>query len=491
MHPLDVAVLSLYLLLILALGVWFARRGRGTRDYFRGGARMPWWAAGASLLATWLSSLTYMGIPAKVYHTNWAYLVGALAPVLIVPLVTRCYLPFFRKLDVTSAYEYLEKRFSRSVRLLGAAMFAGFHLTRSAVLLLMPALALHALVDLPVTAGVLLLGLFCAAYTLLGGIEAVIWTDVLQVIVLTGGAVAALLVVLLGLEGGAAQVVEVGSAQGKFALANPGWSPFEASAWVILVGYSIGMLGPYTADQTLVQRYLTTSDQRGAARAIWLGVAGYIPVALVFYFLGTAMWVYYQANPGLLPADIAPDAVVPHFLTHQLPAGLSGLAIAGIVAAAMSTLDSSFNSIATSVVTDWLPAREGSENDAGRMRLARGVTLIAGLLTTLGALLAVWLAVHTGSLLDVFLMLLGITGPMAGLFALGIFTRRTNAAGAWAGTVLGTATVLVVWQATEVSFFLYPPIGLGVSLVTGYVASWIAAPEETDLSLTVAGLRRT
>lgn len=478
----DFVALGAYLVVAVGIGAWFARRERTSRDYFRASGRVPWWAAGLSLFATWLSAITFIGIPAKVMATNWAYFLGVVAPIVVVPIVRRYVIPFYRDLDITTAYEYLDKRFGRTIRLLASGVFIVFHLGRSAIILVLPALALWQAVGLSLYTSIALMGLLSVIYTMLGGIEAVVWTDVLQVLVLLGGAAIAMTIGIVSLDGGLIQFFEVARADDKFALYNAGWSPMEATAWVIFLGYGSLKFASYVADQAMVQRYLTTRDARSAGRALWMSVGAGLVISVIFYTFGTAMYVFYQSHPQMMPEGAAMrDAIVPVFLMQQLPIGLAGLVIAGIFAAGMSTIDSSMNAIASTVLTDFYQPVAGAVSERRQMRVARGATLAVGAIATGGAALVA--AMKASSLLDVFLTWYGaMVGLLAGLFVLGIFTVRSTGLGALVGILVAGAAVVSVSLATAISFFLYPLIGLGVCIAVGYAASLAAPTRPGDLT---------
>jgi Na+/proline symporter len=248
------------------------------------------------------------------------------------------------------------------------------------------------------------------------------------------------------------------------------WSATTASVWVIVIGNSLAQLVPYTADQAVVQRYLTTPDEHRAARAVWSSALLTLPTSVVFFGVGTALYVFYRAHPEALNPALAVDATFSWFIAQQLPAGISGLAVAGVCAAAMSTLSSSINSIATAIVIDVQVRFRPDTPDADRLRLARWLTGAVGIAGTGTALLlATW---EVSSLWDTFLQSVGLFGGgLAGVFALGIFTTRASARGAAAGLLASSAVLFLVQQYTTVHFFLYAAIGMGTCVLVGYIVS--------------------
>jgi len=303
----------------------------------------------------------------------------------------------------------------------------------------------------------------------LGGIEAVIWTDVLQVIVLMGGALLSLGIIVAD-AGGLGQVIAVGQAQQKFHAFNWSWSAAEATVWVVLGGNILANLAPYATDQTVIQRYLTTRDEREAARGIWLNAVLGAPSSLLFYFLGTALFVFYRARPEALAPALPTDSIFPWFIAQQLPSGLSGLVIAGIFAASMSSLDSSMNSSATAIVTDFYRRLRPTVTDAHCLAVARWLTVALGLIATGTA--AVLVMVHIQSLWDLFMQILGLLlGSLTGVFILGIFTRRATGAGALIGALFSAAMLAAIQRYTSLHFFLYGGIGILACVGVGYLVS--------------------
>ena len=475
-RPLDHLALWIYLLATVGLGVWFARRNRTTDDFFRGGRRVPWWAAGLSIFATMLSSITCMAIPARAFASDWElYLANSY--VLLTPILLLVVLPFYRRLDVTSAYEYLERRFAPSLRLFASSMFLLFQCGRVAVVLLLPSLALATVSDLDVTTSILVLGILCIVYTSLGGIEAVIWTDTAQSVVLLGGAVWAFVAILTRVDGGLGAVITEASAQGKF-FDNVEWSiGLREGAFVILLGSLFHHLFPYAASQDVVQRYLTTRDIKETKRALWLSMIVSVPAQALFFLLGTALFVFYRDHPERLDPALQNDAILPFFLVRELPAGVAGIIVAGIFAAAQSTLSSSLNSMSTAWVTDFDSRLRPDVDDAARLRLARRLTVVLGLFGTAAAIALAHVEVR--SLWDAFLTIIGLFGgTIAGLFGLGMISRRANARGAMIGAIAGSAATFWAWFAGHLHFYSFGMIGVLTCVGVGWTASCLMPTHE-------------
>ncbi len=488
---LNTLFLGLYLASLVMMGFYFSKREKTTDDFFIGGRRIPWWAAGLSIFGTQLSSISFMAVPAKVYATDWTYYVGYICIVLVQPIVVFFYLPFFRRLNITSAYDYLERRFNLAVRLLGSLSFILFQTGRMTIVLFLPALALSAVTGIDIFVCIVLMGFLATLYTVLGGIEAVIWTDVLQVAVLLGGAVISLAVITFKVDGGIGAVVGMGMADGKFTIANFGWNHAEPVLWIIFIGGLFQNMVSYSADQAVIQRYLTTKDERSAARAIWTNGVMILPAACLWFSMGTALYVFYKLHPGLLDPTLITDQTFPMFIAQQLPDGIAGIVIAGLFAASMSTVDSSLNSVSTVIVTDIYPLLRPAADDRSRLVLARVLTVILG---TAATGIAMWMATSDDimSLWDIYLAVLGLVmGSLTGLFALGIFTERTHSAGAILGAIAGALVLYIVQRYTALHFYIYAGVGISACFVTGYIASLIIpARRKETTGLTIYSLER-
>ncbi len=398
----------------------------------------------------------------------------------MAPIVVVFYLPFFRRLNVTTAYEYLERRFNVAARLFGSLSFVVFQFGRMAVVVYLPALALSAVTGMNIYACIIAMGMLATVYTVLGGMEAVIWTDVLQVVVLWGGMLLTLALIFLDV-GGLSAVFETARADAKFTMFNWTWETTQMATWLIILGNFVLQFGPYTTDQAVIQRYMTTKDERAAARSIWLNGILTIPFALIFFSLGTALYVYFKSHPELLSIGMENDKIFPLFVSEKLPPGISGLVIAGIFAASMSSLDSSMHSVATALTIDFYRRFRPAAPDASCLKLARALTIVAGVA---GTLLALALATYDiKSLFFLFQKLLGLVGSgLVAMFILGIFTRRANTIGALAGAISSIAILYYVAFHTSVHFYLYAIIGIGSAIIIGYAVSLMTPTSVRDLA---------
>ena len=489
--------LVVYLSAMIGVGVFFSFRNKSTDDFFRGGQRIPWWVAGLSIFATMLSSITFVALPAKSFMTDWGDFVYNMGIVVVAPLVVFCILPFFRRIDATTAYEYLEKRFNVLARSFGSLCFVFFQIGRMAIVMYLPALALNAVLPgIDVVTIICAMGVLSIIYCSMGGLEAVVWTDAIQAIVLLGGGFISFLLIIKGVDGGFSGFLEMAKDADKLTVIKDtnlfAFSKYSHEVlWVILVGAIANNLIPYASDQAVVQRYVSTSTEKKAAKAIWLNAITTIPASLLFFGLGTALFCYYKSNPVLLDPGFKNDQIFPLFIARQLPIGVAGVVVAGIFAAAQSTISTSMNSTSTALVSDFARRFKLVTDDKKNLMLARVLTVILGALGT-GMAIYFYRSGST-SMWDSFISLIGlIGGPMAGLFLLGIFTKRASGASAVvAGTVAISLAVFVKFE-TDIHGKLYGAIGIVVTMVLGYVLGFVFKGDDKHTEgLTIYSLKKS
>ena len=472
-------VMVAYMGVLVGIGVYFSRKNNSAEDFFVAGKRVVWWAAGLSIFSTMLSAITYLSIPAKAYATNWTWFIFNMTIPIMAPVIIYCFLPFYRRLGITSIYEYLEMRFSTGLRKLGSASFAIFQLARMGIVILLPALALSSVTGWDVIYCIIAMGVLSTIYTVLGGIEAVIWTDVIQTIVLVGGALVAFFVIVGEVDGGFSAIIETASRQGKFEMVNTDLSFVSGidTIWVIIIGGIFAQILSYGTDQAVVQRYLTTATEKEAAKAIWTNSALSVPLSVLFFGVGTALFVFFQQQPVNLEPISKIDQIFPHFILHQMPAGLAGLVIAGVFAAAMSSLDSSMHSIATAFTTDFLSKDRDSKS---LLKLAKRITLILGVLGTVSAIYIA--SQDSKNLWDTLMGYVGlILGTLGGLFTLAIFTNRTASVHAWTGVIVAAAVLYYVKFHTNAHTLTIGAVGTVTCFLSGWIASLIIPAKTKNL----------
>lgn len=474
-------VLAFYLVSLVAIGCFFAKRENSTDDFFRAGGRIPWWAAGLSIFGTQLSAITFMAIPAKSFAADWTWYVINVTIIAVAPLIVFLFLPFYRRLNVTTAYEYIEKRFNVVVRLVASFMFMLFQFARIGIVLYLPSIALSVVTGIDVRICIAIMAILSIAYTVMGGIEAVIWTDVVQVFVLLGGAILVLLMIPAHIEGGFGGMITLAADADKLRLFDFHFDFRNATFWVLVLGGFGNNLIAYGSDQAVIQRYLTTRDEKDAAKGIWTNAILTIPATIIFFGLGTALFGFFKSHPeALSPTMDKSDAIFPWFIVTQMPAGLGGLLIAGVFAAAMSSLDSSMNSVATAYTTDFYKRFNSSAEDHRCLAVARWVTVIIGLSGMVFALaMATW---EIRSLWEEFYKYIGLFGGgLGGLFLLAIFTRRANWQGAMIGLTASAVIQFFLKTSDTVNGLLFASTGLVSCFVIGYLASLLLRGEKKDI----------
>ncbi len=470
---LNYTVLALYLLVSLLIGVYFARKQKSTDDYFIGGGRIPWWASGLSVFGTLLSAITFMAIPAKAFITDWSFFMLNIAAIAITPLIAFLFIPFFNKLHISTAYEYLEKRFNYLARAIGSISFILFQLGRIGIVLLLPSLAISIVTGISVETCILMMGILCVLYTAFGGIEAVIWTDVLQVVVLMGGSIVAIVWILLHTETPVPEMMAYASENEKFNIINFNFNFTDSTFWVVFIGGLASAMVTQGTDQTIVQRYLTSTSVKNSQKTLYTNALLTLPATIIFFGIGTLLYIFYTEMPDRLsPAISNNDSLFPWYIVKELPVGVSGLLIAGIFSAAMSSISSSLNSVSTAFCNDLYKRYNPKLNDVGMLKVARIVTVFVGVF---GVLLALWMAnSNIKSLWDQFYRFLGLfTGGLGGMFLLGMLTKRANSTGTLLGLVVSGILLWYISVYTSINFLMYSFIGVASCFGFGYLFSLI------------------
>ena len=485
---LDWIVIVVYLVSMLGIGLYFYLREKrnSTSDFFVGGRSIPFWAAGVSLYAANTSSISYIAIPAKAFETNWQYLTNNLIAVLGLMFVAVWIVPLLRRLDLMSVFSYLETRFHPAIRMLASGLFMLTQLgSRMSVILFLPSLAIATITGIDVVWSILLMGGFTIAYTAMGGMKAVVWTDVVQLIVKMGGALFAIGFMIFALKGGFGEFVSTAMAENKTKLFDFSFDMTKATVWgfVFLVLFDVVLTFP--KDQVLMQRTLSTSSAKNAGRSIWAFAAIMIPGGFVFYTIGTALFVYYKTHPERLNPLLSIDATFPLFIAAELPMGVTGLIIAGIFAAAMATLSSIMNSVATLASVDFYEKIVKHPDPKKSVLFAEVMTVVAGLLGIGCALLLSRYDIH--SLFDVSIELAGLLGGgFAGAYTLGMFTRRANSPGVAIGVAASIVLTTIAWSMKLVHPYFYLAISILLCIVIGYLASLMfPAPTRSLRGLTI------
>ncbi|TWT75337.1 sodium:solute symporter [Allorhodopirellula solitaria] len=480
----DWAVLVGYFIGIMSLGLYFWRRNHSADQFTAGGRTLSGWLCGLSIFATYLSSISYLALPGKAFVDNWNAFVYSLALPFAAAIAVRFFVPLYRHSGEVSAYSLLERRFGLWARIYASCFYLLFQIARIGVVMYLMALPMAVLFGWDIRTVILCTGVAVTLYAFVGGLVAVIWADAIQAVVLMAGALVALGILLWNMPGGPSEVIEVAGAASKFSLTPEDasfWDISEKTIWVVFAYGIFDNLRNFGIDQSYIQRYIASRSDREAAKSVWFGAMLYVPVSALFFFIGSALYAFYESHPAdlqevrvivaeqkLMQAGVAEDApeydsqlastaaaltpkdlgdrVFPHFIAAHLPQGIRGLLIAAIFAAAMSTVSTSLNSSATLVMSDFYqrlirPTSSDAEN-VGVLRLS---TIAWGLMGTLMALALIRL---TESALDIWWLLSGVLGAaIVGLFLLGLVVPAIRSPGAITASAVGM--ILVAWMAAS------------------------------------------
>ncbi len=439
---LDSVIVVVYLLAVVGLGCWLARSSGNPQGFMAASGRLPGWAVGLSIFGTFVSSISFLANPGKSFGQDWNAFTFGLSLPLAAWIASKYFVPFYRSSGEISAYHHLEHRFGAWARYYSVACYLLTQIARTGSILYLVALAVSPLVDLPVEPIIVAVGVLVTLYTLIGGIEAVVWTDVIQSLVLLVGLLLTLGVLWFGMPTDLAGVKELTWDAGKFGLGSMRWDVSMKTFWVVLLYGLVINLQNFGIDQNYVQRYATARSSEAASRSLWTGTLLFVPTSALLFLVGTLLFAYYQLQPERLPEGIKSDAVYPHFIAHELPVGVTGVLIAAIVAAAMSSVDSSLNSAASITLQDGyrrLLGRDPSDRQA--MRVLWGATIFYGVVGTIAALAMT----KVESVLDAWWKLAGIFGGgMLGLFLIGRIMPRVGSWHAACGVTCGV--LAIVWM---------------------------------------------
>ena len=451
----DWAVIALYALVMLGIGIAASRRQTNTDEYFRGSKTLPWWAIGISIIATSFSAASLLGGPGEGYEHGFLWLQLQIGDLIGYGLVILLFLPFFVRLNLTTAYEYLERRFDAKTRSLGSLCFLLFVIARLGALLYGASLVVKTVTGLSLTLSILLVGIVSIVYTVAGGIAAVVWTDVLQFGMIFVGLAAGIWAAVNGVDGGFGQLWQAAAQGGKLSVVNFSWEPESIrSLPTALVAYGTLAFAVAGTNQQSVQRYVSCPDVESGRKAIFLGwFSGFVGVAATL-LLGVLLFAFYQVSAATLPSDIKGDGILSHFIVNQVPPGAAGLLVAAIFAAAMSSIDSALHALSTCITVDFYQRYSKTERTESQMlRVAQILIVVWGII---GILSAFYVASTGESLLPFLVQYTAMfLGPLLGLFLMGVLIPRVNANGAFYGTL---AAVAILALGKEMGWLSFPGI---------------------------------
>ncbi|MBD3288276.1 sodium/solute symporter, partial [candidate division KSB1 bacterium] len=425
---LDYVVIVLSLIFSIGIGVYFAKRQKDTDKYFKAGGSIPAWAVGMSILATLISSVTFLAYPGAGYKSNWILLVQGLMVPLVLVFMIWFIVPLYRKVIRLSAYEYFEKRFGFFARLYSSVGFILAHFSKMGTVFFLLTLAISSLTGINVFVVLWILGISVIVLTFLGGIEAVIWLDVIQGFLLILGGLLSVGIILFKPAGGIGNVLNVIWETGKVDFGPYDLNFVNLTFIVMAINGIFYAIQKYGTDQTIIQRYLTAKNDKSAIRASLMGVLLCVPVWTLFMFIGTGLFAFFKITSASLPPDVTAEGVFPHFILTQIPVGLTGLIISALIAAAVSSLDSDLNCLSAIGVEDYYVRFKPNSTDKQRLIMGKILVVISGLAAMFVATLYI-LAGSEGVLGIVFALYAIFSGGIAGMFLLGLFSKRANKQG--------------------------------------------------------------
>lgn len=440
MHIIDIIVFLLFTGGVVAFGCSFFKKKGTSEEFTSAGRSLPGWVVGMSIFATYVSSISYLGYPGKAFSGDWNAFVFSLSIPIASYFAARYFVPFYRSQDSISAYSFLENRFGPWARIYTSSCYLLTQIARTGSILYLLALPMNVLLGWNIQTIIIVTSVAIVLYSMLGGMKAVIWTEAIQGIILIGGALVCMFILLFDMPEGPAQTFSIAMEDGKFSLGSLGSSLSESTFWVCLIYGVFTNLQNYGIDQSYVQRYHTAKNEKEAKFSALFGGYLFIPVSAVFFMIGTGLYAFYKVHPGVLPDGVGADYVFPFFIVNELPVGLTGLLIASIFAAGMSTIATSVTSSSTIILTDYYQRFRKHAGNRERMLVLKLSSVGVGV----AGILVAFAFMSVQSALDAWWALASIfSGGMLGLFLLGYISRKARNFDAVLGVVCGV--ILVCW----------------------------------------------
>lgn len=440
MHIIDIIVFLLFTGGVVAFGCSFFKKKGTSEEFTSAGRSLPGWVVGMSIFATYVSSISYLGYPGKAFSGDWNAFVFSLSIPIASYFAARYFVPFYRSQDSISAYSFLENRFGPWARIYASSCYLLTQIARTGSILYLLALPMNVLLGWHIQTIIVVTSVAIVLYSMLGGMKAVIWTEAIQGIILIGGALVCMFILLFDMPGGPVQTFSIAMEDGKFSLGSFGSSLSESTFWVCLIYGIFTNLQNYGIDQSYVQRYHTVKNEKEAKFSALFGGYLFIPVSAVFFMIGTGLYAFYKVHPGILPDGVGADYVFPFFIVNELPVGLTGLLIASIFAAGMSTIATSVTSSSTIILTDYYQRFRKHAGNRERMLVLKLSSVGVGV----AGILVAFAFMSVQSALDAWWALASIfSGGMLGLFLLGYISKKARNFDAVLGVVCGV--ILVCW----------------------------------------------
>ena len=476
----DLIILIVYLIAVLLVGMYFARGEKKGKAYFKGDGTIPWWVTSVSIFATLLSPISFLSLAGNSFAGTWIMWFAQLGMILAIPLTIKFFLPIYAKLDIDTAYHYLQLRFdSKGLRVLGAVMFIIYQVGRMSIIMYLPCMVLSGLMGINVNILLILMGVVAIIYSYSGGLKSVLWTDFMQGSVLLIGVTFGLIFLISHLDGGFGSIMTAFTQDHKFlAVDEPIFNIniLKDSVFLMIIGAGFNTMGSYMSSQDIVQRFTTTTDTKKLNKMMFANGFLSIFIATVFYLIGTGLYVFYKVDGNPLPPAASMDQIFASWIAFELPVGFTGLLLAAIYAAAQSTLSTGLNSVASSWTLDIQALLSKKELSYEKQtKIGQYVSLAVGVFSIVVSMVLA----HGGvdSAYKWFNSFMGLVlGILMGTFVLGAFTKKANTFGAVLGFI--AASAVMIWivyglPAGTVSIWANSIIALAVSMVVGYPASII------------------
>jgi solute:Na+ symporter, SSS family len=506
LHLLDYLIIAASLVVPLLVSLKFSKKQNNVKNYFTAGGTIPAWAIGMSILATLISSITFLAYPATGYSSNWILLVQGLMVPLTLVFFIKFAVPLYRNIIKLSAYEYFEQRFGFGARLYTSIGFLLSHFAKMGTVFFLLAVAFSKMTGLDPITIIWIIGFMVVFITMIGGIESIIWLDVFQGILLIAGGLIALVIVLFSTPGGFPAIWDVAQKNGRLGFGPYDFNFVNLTFVVMALNGIFYAIQKYGTDQTIVQRYLTAKSDKQAIKASFIGVLLTVPVWVLFMFIGTALFAYYQINSGQLPANMTAEEVFPYFIMTKVPVGVVGLILSALLATAISSLNADLNCLSAICVGDYYDRAFPKATEKQRMLIGRLIVVMAGLANVL-------IASHytkiggAGVLGTIFILYAIFSCGIAGMFLLGLFSTRANKQGLYIGiaaSILFTAYALLTSSSTGTGAEKHILLDLGsinythhklmigvyshlVLFITGYCASYFFKSTKDLSHLTYSG----
>ncbi|QBG49025.1 hypothetical protein EGM51_17070 [Verrucomicrobia bacterium S94] len=470
----NYSVLAIYLTGMIGIGIYFSRRQENSEMFFLGGRKLPWLVVAMSMYASLTSAVTYIGLPGTAYAENISLIIVSIMSPIVAPFILFLFYPLYHRLRVTTSYEYILKRFGAPAKYAVAGLFILARLGWLGTVVYAPAMAMSIVTGIPPWTCICIMGLLATAYTALGGLSAVVWTDAVQFIILIGGAIWMAVSLINGVEGGAGEILALAGKTGRLDIGDWKLNLFAMTGPAVAISFFFQLMQDYGTDQVTVQRLMATGSLRKTVKSVMFNAGTDFFIIGLLMFIGLGLFAFFQETE--LPADITPDKVMPYYIIHHLPQGISGLLITAVFAAAMSSMDSGINSIATVIISDFT---KGVEHE---VRLARIITLILGLLATA---LAFYVSTIDGILKAFFSFMGMFSAPVLALFLLGALTQKGNFKGWLVGLGVSIGSSIWIQKFTPVHELYYFPISFLVSFSAALIASRFFQSPKVPAGLTV------